>query len=106
MAFDEVFQQVVSLDIQMVNSLVHSLDSTLRGTDQILVSNNLVNKLLLRETIQDFLRIGLVKLPLLEVNGQRVVQTVEDESGVFFGHFSGSDVKFPLVQCFGNDIID
>ena len=45
LALDEMLQQVVSLNIEMINRLVHSLDSTLRRADEVFVGHNLVNKL-------------------------------------------------------------
>ena len=47
LAFDEVLEKVVSLDVQVVNGLIHSLDSTLGGSNEILICNYLINELLL-----------------------------------------------------------
>ena len=44
---DEVLEQVVSLNIQVVDGLVHSLDAALRRTDEVLIGHDLVNQLLL-----------------------------------------------------------
>ena len=43
LALDEMLQQIVSLDVQVVDSLVHSLDSGFRGANQVLIGNDFVD---------------------------------------------------------------
>ena len=99
-----MLKKVISLDIQMIDSLVHSLDSTLRGTNQIFISYDLIDQLLLRESVQNLLRISLLVLPLLEVDSERVVEAVKDESCILFRQLSRFDPLFPLVQSLRDDV--
>ena len=104
LALDEVLQEVVSLDVEMVDSLVHSLDSALGGADEVLVCHDLVDKLLLGKLVQYFLRVSFIVLPLLEVDCERMVETVEDKPSVLFDSLSGSYPVLPLVEGLGNDV--
>lgn len=55
LTFDEMFQQVVSLYVEMVDCLVHSLDSALGRADEVLVGDDLIDELPLRKLVQNFL---------------------------------------------------
>ena len=71
--------------------MVHALDSTLRGADEVLVCHNLVDQLLLRKLVKDSFGVGLLVLPLFEINSERMVQAVEDEPGVLFDSLARLD---------------
>jgi hypothetical protein len=47
LTLDEVLQKIISLNVKMVNCLIHPLDPTLGGANQVLVCDDLVNQLLL-----------------------------------------------------------
>lgn len=97
LTFDEMLQQVVSLYIEMINRLVHSLDSALGRANEILIRYNLVNKLPLRKLVQNLLRVSLLVLPFLEIDSERVVQAIQNESCIFFDSLSRFHPCFPLI---------
>ena len=104
LSLDEVLQKVVSLDVEVVDGLVHSLDSALGRADQILVSHDLVDQLLLGEFLQNLLRVRLLVLPLVEVDGQRVVHAIQGIASQFLGSLSALHVGLPLVESLGDDV--
>lgn len=104
LTFDEMLQQVVSLYVKMINRLVHSLDSALGRTYKVLISYNLVNKLPLRELVQYLLGVSLLVLPLLEIDGEWVVEAIQNKSCIFFDSLSRFYPCFPLIQSFGDDV--
>jgi len=104
LSLDEVLQKVVSLDVEVVDGLVHSLDSALRRADQILVSHDLVDQLLLGEFLQNLLRVRLLVFPLVEVDGQRVVHAVQGVTSQFLGSLSALHVGLPLVESLRDDV--
>jgi hypothetical protein len=104
LTLDEVLQEIVSLNVKMVNGLVHPLDPTLGTSDQVLIRHNLVDQLFFGKTIEHLLRIGLLILPFLEVDGQRVIKAIQNQPGVLLHSLSGLDPFFPLVKGFRNDV--
>lgn len=104
LTLDEMLQQIISLYVEMIDCLVHSLDSALRGADKVFVGHNLINELLLRQFVQNLLRIRFLVLPFLEIDREWMVKTIQNEPSIFFDSLSGFDPFFPLIQGLRDDV--
>ena len=100
-----MLQEVVSLNIQMVDGLVHSLDPALRRANQVLVRDDLIDQLLLGQLAEDTLRIRFLILPFLEIDCKRMVQAIQNESRILFDSLARLDPLSPLVHGFGQDVV-
>ena len=69
-------KEILALEGEGVNRLAHPGQARLSRADQVLISDDLINQLLLGETIKLLLSISHVVLPLAEVDGKGMVHPV------------------------------
>lgn len=96
-------KQVLPLEGESVNGISHAPETSLRGTDQVFISDDLVDELLLGQALEFILCVGLLKLPFSEVHRQGVVHPVDNLYGFCLRSFSLAHIGLQLVECFRND---
>ena len=100
---DKVIEQLLSLERQSVDRIAHASETRLGRADQVLVSDDLVDQLLLGQRLELVFGISHVILPLPEVGGQWMVHPVDDLGSSLLSGLSLSDECLQLVESFGND---
>ena len=100
---DEVVEELFTLEGQGVNRVTHASESRLSGTDEVLIRNDLINQLLLGETLELVLSISHVILPLAEIGGQWMVHPIDDLSCTLLSGLSLSHKCLELVEGLRHD---
>lgn len=88
----------------MVNGLFHTPNTLLSTANQVFVSNDLVNELVLTHAIDLFLCIGYIIFPLAEVALQRMVHRVDNKASSLLHAFTLHNKFPPTVECFRDDV--
>lgn len=88
----------------MINCVIHACQTSFSGANQIFVSNNLVDNLLLRKFSQFVLGIDVFVLPSVELSSTGVSHEVDYKSSFLLEFFSALEPDFPLLESSRHDL--
>jgi hypothetical protein len=99
-----MLKKAVSLDTQILDCLVHPLKPVLGTADGELISNDLLDEVLLEDLLQLVLGIFILELPTTEEPVKRMVQSVKGVPGPLLDQAPLLDPPLPLVEGLGYDL--